>query len=98
MFYVRYADKLSLSRTAQQPICSTTLRSTHTKAYEDYVKLSNSTSTTTAEEKMSKSVRHTQETLAESFRKHLPYDKVRKCWEDVTKAITDFIAKKTMAI
>ncbi|MEQ2301150.1 hypothetical protein AMECASPLE_032982 [Ameca splendens] len=68
------------------------------KEYEEYVKLCDSISPTTAKENACKSVKHTLETLAKSFSKHVPYDKASKHWQDITNAITYFINKKMLAI
>lgn len=47
---------------------------------------------------MRQTTQHTQQTLAESFSKHAPYDKASKRWQDITNAIANFIAKEMMAI
>ncbi|XP_036957921.1 E3 SUMO-protein ligase ZBED1-like [Acanthopagrus latus] len=69
------------------------LRTNHSKEYEEYEKLRDSA----AQDKPSRpAVQHTQQTLAESFSRKVPYDRKSQRWQDITNAITKFIAKEML--
>lgn len=69
-------------------------RTNHSKEYREYEKLRDSA----AQEKTSRPpVQHTlQQTLAESFSRKVPYDRKCQRWQDITNAITKFIAREML--
>ncbi|XP_076849420.1 E3 SUMO-protein ligase ZBED1-like [Brachyhypopomus gauderio] len=69
------------------------LRYNHSKEYEEFEKLRNSQQKTSTGRPKPQCA---QQTLAESFSKRVPYERKSKRWQDVTNAVTKFIAREML--
>lgn len=69
------------------------LRYNHSKEYEEFEKLRDSQQKTSTGRPKPQCA---QQTLAESFRKRVPYERKSKRWQDVTNAVTKFIAREML--
>ena len=73
------------------------LRTNHTKEYEECQKLAAKEKPKSAKVTLP-AAQHSQQTLADSINRKLPYDKKSTRWRDVTNAITNYIAKEMVPI